>query len=679
MKRKQLSHVRNLGIMAHVDAGKTTLTERILYYTGQNHFSGNVDDGNTRTDYLSEEQKRGITIQSAAVSTEWQVNDEQFFLNIIDTPGHMDFTVEVERALRVLDGAVALFCAVSGVEAQSRTVWNQADRYGVPRICFVNKMDRAGADFGKAVESIRRELGANAWPIALPVGAENNYRGIIDLVSMQMITWTADGEEVRKSSHPIPESMLAQALAARAELLEALAESDEEFLGIFLDGTEIITESVIRTALRRSTLARTLFPVLCGSAFLHMGVQPMLDAVVQLLPAPIDREQAEGVETDPEAPLAALCFKILADDFIGRLNFVRVYGGTLRQGDQVWVPRLGKKVRISRIFVIDGAKRKEIPEAMAGEIVAVSGPKNLLTGDTLCDPAHPLELESMEFPDPVIDLAIEAKRRGDLDKLSMALVKMVQEDPSLRLTTDQESGQMVLSGMGELHLEVVLSRVAEATKLEIRTGQARVGYRETITQTVRHRERLKKQSGGPGQFAEVEMEVSALEAGAGFVFLNEVRGGAIPAEYISAVEKGCRTALSEGVLSGNPLVDVQVRLIDGLTHSDDSNAMAFESCARRAMLEACRQAAPVQLEPVMRVEVSAPETYIGAVISDLNRRRGLVTSLETAAAMQTVVADVPLAEMFGYVGTMRSLSSGSGAFAMQFARYAPVPAALAVK
>jgi elongation factor G len=410
-----------------------------------------------------------------------------------------------------------------------------------------------------------------------------------------------------------------------------------------------------------------------------MGVQPLLDAVARLLPAPDDRQNVDGVASDPDAALAALCFKILADDHIGRLNFVRVYRGTMRQGDQVWIPRLEKKVRIARIFVIDGARRMEIPQAEAGDIVAVSGPKDLLTGDTLCDPRHALVLESMDFPEPVIDLAIEARRPGDLDKLGMALTKMVREDPSLRLTTDSESGQMVLSGMGELHLEVTLSRMQKESKLEVRTGKPRVGYREAITRTVRHRERLKKQSGGPGQFAEVEIEVSPLEAGKGFAFLNEVKGGAIPAEFIQAVEKGCRNALQEGVLSGNRLVDVQVRLLDGQTHSDDSSAMAFESCARRALLEACRLADPVQLEPVMRVEVSAPDEYTGALISDIHRRRGVVSSLVARANMQVVTAEVPLAEMFGYVGVMRSLSSGTGAFAMEFARYAPMPSGLVAR
>jgi elongation factor G len=672
MKRKQLSDVRNIGIMAHIDAGKTTLTERVLFYTGRNHIAGNVDDGNTRTDYLDEEQKRGITIQSAAVSAEWQVGEQTLYLNMIDTPGHMDFTVEVERALRVLDGALALFCAVGGVEAQSRTVWDQADRHEVPRICFVNKMDRPGADFARTVESIRRELGANAWPVQIPVGAENKFEGVIDLLRMEMLAWHREGIGRRMVSQPIPEAMQDEALAARTELLEAVAEQDETFLGLYLSGEDNYQLDDVLAALRRSTLSRSLFPVLCGSAFHHQGVQPLLDAVAYYLPSPQDRQLPQGLQANPDGPLAALAFKILVDDFIGRLNFVRIYSGQVRPGDQLCIPRTGRKARVSRLFVIDGARKLEIKEAVAGDIVALSGPRDLLTGDTLCGKDKEIVLESMEFPEPVIDMAIEPQRPSDLDKLSLALSRMVHEDPSLRLSTHPESGQMVLSGMGELHLEVVLERMRQATDLQVRTGRPRVGYRETIRQTVRHRERLSRQSGGPGQFAEVEIEVSPLDSGEGFQFINEVKGGAIPREFIVAVEAGCRNALAEGVISGNPLVDLQVRLLDGLTHEVDSSAMAFSACARRALLEACSRARPVRLEPVMRVEVSAPEEFIGALISDLNRRRGIVAGLESKATMQVVTADVPLAEMFGYVGTMRSLTSGMGAYAMEFSRYAPV-------
>ena len=663
MTRQNLAWTRNIGIMAHIDAGKTTVTENILFVSGRSHRIGSVDEGNTTTDHNPIEKKRGITIQSATVSTAWDWQGHSYQYNLIDTPGHMDFNGEVERSLRVLDGTLALFCGVAGVEAQSRTVWDQADKFGLPRIAFVNKLDRPGADFERVVQQIRDVFGVQALPLQLPWFEGDRFCGLLDLVTEQALYWPegATDPEVR----PLPYALLPDFVRAKAQLLEDLAEADELFLADYLQDEHLASVESLLAALRRATLSGAIVPVLAGSAFRHIGVQPLLDAVAAFLPSPdMNREAQES------AHFSGLVFKTLTDKFAGRVGFLRVYSGTLRPGDRVLAPRTGELERIARVFRLQGAVREELDAAHAGDIVAVTGFRAMISGDTLCDPAHPVELESIRFPDPVIDLAIELRDKGQETKLGLALHQLVAEDPALRFRTDAQSGQLVLSGLGELHLEVVIDRLQEEYGLEVRTGRPAVAYKSSITRTHRHHERLKKQNGGSGQFAEVVIEVSPLEGGSGFTFENAVVGGAIPSQFIPAIEKGVRRAIAQGLFEDYPLEGVRVRLLDGGFHAKDSDAMAFEACAYTALLEAAKAAAPVVLEPVMTLDLHVPSTAVGDAIGDLNRRRARIMALEATGQSQAVKAEVPLSELFGYVVALRGLSAGAGRFSMQFSHYA---------
>jgi elongation factor G len=669
MKRKDLAFMRNLGIMAHIDAGKTTVTENILFASGRSHKVGSVDDGNTTTDYTSAERKRGITIQSAAVTTHWSWQGQSYQINLIDTPGHIDFNGEVERSLRVLDGVLALYCGVAGVETQSRTVWGQASKFGLPRVAFVNKMDRPGADFSRVVGQLRSILGANAVPVQLPWFEGDRFCGVIDLVEEQALYW-AEGEK-QPVVRPLPHSMLPEIAAAGAELLERLAEVDDEFLETYLSESSFVDAEVVRNAIRRATLAGKMVPVLTGAAYRNIGVQPLLDAVAQYLPSP-----DEGQFHSEDANFSGLVFKTLTDRFAGRAGFLRVRSGVLRAGEGVFCPRTGTTERIARIFRMQGAQREELSEARAGDIVAITGFKEMLSGDTLCDPKAPIVLEAIEFPAPVIDVAIELVGKGLESKLSLALSQLTAEDPALHYRTDTESGQLVISGLGELHLEVVVDRLQDDYGLEIRTGRPAVSYRTAVTRTVRHREKLQKQNGGKGQFAEMVIEVSPMESGTGFVFENSIVGGAIPGQFVPAIEKGLRNGLKRGLADGNPIDGVHVRLVDGSIHREDSDANAFEICAVAAILAACAQAAPVTMEPVMQVDALCPEAYTGAVIGDLNRRRGRITGLEATVQGQAISATVPLSEMFGYVASLRGLSAGTGSYTMRLSHYAQVSQAL---
>jgi elongation factor G len=669
MTRNNLAWTRNIGIMAHIDAGKTTVTENILFVSGRSHRIGSVDEGNTTTDHNPIEKKRGITIQSATVSTAWNWRGQSYQLNLIDTPGHMDFNGEVERSLRVLDGALALFCGVAGVEAQSRTVWDQANKFGLPRLAFVNKLDRPGADFERVVQQIRDVFGVHAVALQLPWFEGDRFCGLLDLVSEQALYWPegATDPEVR----PLPYALLPAFAQAKAQLLEDLAEADEQFLAAYLQDDNLASVESLLAALRRATLAGTLVPVLAGSAYRHIGVQPLLDAVAAFLPSPdMNREAQES------AHFSGLVFKTLTDKFAGRVGFLRVFSGTLRPGDRVLAPRTGELERIARVFRLQGAQREELEEAHAGDIVAITGFRSMISGDTLCDPAHPVELEKIHFPDPVIDLAVELREKGLDNKLGLALNQLAAEDPALRYRTDAQSGQLILSGLGELHLEVVIDRLQEEYGLEVRTGRPAVAYKSTITRSHRHHERLKKQNGGSGQFAEMTIEVSPLEGG-GFVFENAVVGGAIPSQFIPAIEKGIRRALQRGLFEDYPLEGVRVRLLDGGFHAKDSDAMAFEACAHTAMLEACKAAAPVVLEPVMALDLHVPSTSVGDAIADLNRRRARIMALEATGTSQAVKAEVPLSELFGYVVALRGLSSGAGRFTMQFSHFAQLQATAA--
>ncbi|HEX2898713.1 MAG TPA: elongation factor G [Bacteroidia bacterium] len=672
MKRKELAWMRNMGIMAHIDAGKTTVTENILFATGRSHKVGSVDDGNTTTDYTSAERKRGITIQSAAVTTHWTWQGQTYQINLIDTPGHIDFNGEVERSLRVLDGVLALFCGVAGVETQSRTVWAQATKFGLPRVAFVNKMDRPGADFGRVIGQMREILGANAVALQLPWWEGDRFCGLIDLVEEQAWYW-AEGEK-QPQRRNLPAHMLPEIAAASAEMLERLAEVDDDFLGAYLEEASFVDADVVRKAIRRATLVGKLVPVLTGAAYRNIGVQPLLDAVVQYLPAP-----DEGHFHSDDAGFSGLVFKTLTDRFAGRAGFLRVRSGRLRAGESVLCPRTGTVERIARIFRMQGAQREELSEALAGDIVAITGFKEMLSGDTLCDPKAPVVLESIDFPAPVIDIAIELVGKGQESKLSMALSQLTAEDPALHFRTDADSGQLVISGLGELHLEVVVDRLQDDYGLEIRTGRPAVAYRTAITRKLRHHEKLQKQNGGKGQFAEMVIEVSPLAEGTGFVFENGIVGGAIPVQFVPAIEKGLRNAMRRGLANGFPIDGVHVRLIDGSIHREDSDAMAFESCAVAAMLAACNAASPVTMEPVMQVDALCPEGYTGAVIADINRRRGRITGLEVTVQGQAIAATVPLSEMFGYVASLRGLSAGTGSYTMRLSHYAALPQAVAVQ
>ncbi len=676
-----LERTRNIGIMAHIDAGKTTTTERVLYYTGISHKIGEVHDGAATMDWMVQEQERGITITSAATTCEWKNHR----VNIIDTPGHVDFTIEVERSLRVLDGAVAVFCAVGGVAPQSETVWRQADKYRVPRIAFVNKMDRVGADFNAVVEQLRERLSAPAVPIQLPIGAEDYFQGVVDLVTMKSVIWDDDSMGMNMTVGEIPENLVPDAEAAREQLIEALADTDESLLEKFLEG-KTITDDEVKSALRAATLNISVVPVLCGTAFRNKGVQAMLDAVIDYMPSPIDVPPVSGVLPDTETEairkasddedFSALAFKIMADPYVGTLGFMRVYSGVLKKGDTVLNATKGKRERIGRLLKMHANNREDVEEVRAGDIAAVVGPKNLATGDTCCDPNSPIVLESIQFPEPVISIAIEPKTKSDQEKLSAALVKIATEDPSFRVSTDEETGQTLISGMGELHLEIVVDRLTREFGVEASIGKPQVAYRETIRKTVEQETRFSKQTGGRGQFAHVCIEVGPAEVGTGLEYVDSIKGGVIPREYIPAVGKGVGEAMTAGPLAGYPVIDCKVRLYDGSFHEVDSSEIAFKVCGSIAMKEALRKASPVLLEPIMAVEIVVPEEYMGDVIGDLNGRRGRVQSMDSRGNAQVIKSLVPLATMFGYATELRSRTQGRATFTMQFEHYEPVPASV---
>jgi elongation factor G len=679
-----LERTRNIGIMAHIDAGKTTTTERVLFYTGVNYKMGEVHDGAATMDWMEQEQERGITITSAATTCYWK--DHR--INIIDTPGHVDFTIEVERSLRVLDGAVAVFCGVGGVEPQSETVWRQADKYRVPRIAFVNKMDRVGADFERVVGMMRSRLGAEPVPVQLPIGSEESFVGVVDLIERKAITWADEGLGADFEVGPVPAALEPAVEAAREHLMEAAADSDESLMARYLDG-EPIPADQIRKALRDGTLRLKLVPVLCGAAFKNKGIQPLLDAIVAYLPSPLDVPPVEGADprtgesrtrkADDNAPFSALVFKLISDKHVGHLTYLRVYSGHLETGDQVLNVRRDRKERIGRLLQMHANKRQEIPEVFAGDIVAVVGLKSASTGDTLCDPKHPIAIEAMEFPEPVLAIAIEPKTQADMDRLGDSLDRLAQEDPSFRVSTDPETGQTLISGMGELHLEIICDRLLREFKVDANVGPPQVAYKETLTRPVRAEGRYIKQTGGSGDYGVVTIEVEPNEAGQGFAFTDGTKGGVVPKEFIPAVRQGCEEALQSGELAGYPVVDVKVRLLDGQYHEVDSSERSFKIAGSLAIKEAMRRGEPVLLEPIMRVEVVTPDDFVGAVQGDLNSRRGRLTGIDSRAGAQVIQGEVPLAAMFGYVNSLRSMTQGRATYTMQFSHYAPVPAAVTAK
>jgi elongation factor G len=694
-----LRYQRNFGIAAHIDAGKTTTTERILYYTGVNHKIGEVHDGGATMDWMAQEQERGITITSAATTCFWNFpmvqgqktpDTKQYKFNIIDTPGHVDFTVEVERSLRVLDGLLALFCAVSGVEPQSETVWRQANKYKVPRIGFVNKMDRSGADFLNVVKQVREMLGAKAVPLQLPIGAEDNFTGVVDLITMKGIVWNEHDKGMTFKEVPIPADMQEEVDQYRQELIEAVAEYDEKLLEKFFDDPNTISEDEVHEAIRKATIDMSIIPMMCGSSFKNKGVQTALDAVVRYLPGPMDIEAIKGINPDteeevlrhcdPKEPFSALAFKIMTDPFVGRLAFFRAYSGRLDSGSYVLNTRTGKKERISRIMQMHANKQNPVDFIEAGDIGAAVGFKDIKTGDTLCNEDHPIVLESMTFPEPVISIAIEPKTQADVDKMGMAIAKLVEEDPTLRVRTDEETGQTILSGMGELHLEIIIDRMKREFKVEINQGAPMVAYKESFKLSVQHRETYKKQTGGRGKFGDIAFEIGPADAEwlvanplGGLQFVNEIFGGSIPKEFIAPILKGFTTSMTTGVLAGYPVVDMKVRIFDGSYHDVDSDAISFELCAKQGFREAGRKAKPTLLEPIMKVEVLTPDQYMGDVTGDLNRRRGMLEGMDSKHGVQVIKAKVPLSEMFGYVTQLRSLSSGRATSTMEFSHYAPAP------
>lgn len=667
--------------MAHIDAGKTTTTERILFYTGRVHKLGEVHEGSATMDWMVQEQERGITITSAATTAQWKGHR----INIIDTPGHVDFTMEVERSLRVLDGAVAVFCSVGGVQPQSETVWRQADRYGVPRIAFVNKMDRTGADFFGVVSQIKDKLGAKPVAIQVPIGAEENFVGMVDLMTSKAIIYV-DDLGTRSDESEIPDELRDMVAEKREEMVEAIAETDEELMLKYLEGEEITVDE-LKTALRKATVANEVIPVLCGSAFKNKGVQKLLDAVVEYMPSPLDIPPTKGLDPDDgeemervasdDEPFAALAFKIMSDPYVGKLAFFRVYSGSLKAGSYVFNPVKGKKERIGRILQMHANHREERDEVFAGDIAAAVGLKDTTTGDTLCDGDHPIVLESMDFPDPVIDIAIEPKTKADQDKLGQSLVKLAEEDPTFRVRTDEETGQTIISGMGELHLEIIVDRLLREFKVEANVGKPQVAYRETIRKAVKAEGKFVRQSGGRGQYGHVVFEVEPLPAGEGFVFENKIVGGVVPKEYVGPVEAGVKEAMTNGVLAGYPVIDIRVALVDGSYHEVDSSEMAFKIAGSMGFKEASKKASPVLLEPVFKVEVVTPEEYMGDVIGDLNSRRGRIEGMEPKAGAQTIRAIVPLAEMFGYVNDLRSKTQGRATYVMHFSHYEEVPQSVA--
>jgi elongation factor G len=679
-----IERYRNIGISAHIDAGKTTTTERILFYTGVSHKIGEVHDGAAIMDYMEQEQERGITITAAATTCFWKGMDGAFpehRINIIDTPGHVDFTIEVERSLRVLDSAVALFCAVSGVQPQSETVWRQMNKYGVPRIAFVNKMDRAGANFFRCVEQIRTRLRGNPVPIQIPIGAEDDFEGVVDLIRMKSIYWDMATQGMKFEYREIPESLRAQAEEYRAKLIEAAAEGSDELTNRYLEeGT--LPEADIRRGLRARAIKNEVVLTMLGTAFKNKGVQALLDAIIEFMPAPIEMPPVVGLNEDgrPEtraasddAPFAALAFKILNDPFVGNLTFFRVYSGVLNAGDTVFVPSKGKKERIGRLLQMHASERTELKEVRAGDIAAAVGLKDVITGDTLSDEHKIITLEKMEFPNPVIAVAVEPKTKVDQEKMGFALQRLAKEDPSFRVATDQESGQTIISGMGELHLEIIVDRMKREFKVEANVGKPQVAYRETIKAKVESEGKFVRQSGGRGQYGHVWLKLEPNEAGKGNVFVNGIVGGSVPREFIPAIEKGIKEALETGVMAGYPVVDVKVTAFDGSYHDVDSNEMAFKIAASMGFKEGFRRAKPVLLEPIMKVEVVTPEEYSGDVIGDLNRRRGQIMGMEDSVSGKVVTAEVPLSEMFGYATTVRSMSQGRATFTMEFEKYVEVP------
>ncbi len=681
---KDLSKVRNIGIAAHIDAGKTTVTERILYYTGISHKIGEVHDGAATMDWMEQEQERGITITSAATQCVWPYNGENYVVNIIDTPGHVDFTVEVERSLRVLDGMVALFSAVDGVEPQSETVWRQADKYKVPRIGFVNKMDRQGADFFNVCSQIKEMLGGNPVPLQVPIGEEADFKGVVDLISKKAIIWNEEDKGMTYEEVPIPEELMEEVDKHRANLIEAVAEYDDELMEKFFEDENSITEDEIIAALRAATIDMSIIPMFAGSAFKNKGVQAMLDGVMRFLPSPLDIGAIEGINPktgekevrnpDPKEPFASLAFKIATDPFVGRLAFFRVYSGGLDAGSYVLNNRTDKKERISRIYQMHANKQNPIKRVEAGDIAAGVGFKDIMTGDTLTDEKHPLVLESMDFPEPVIGIAVEPKTKADVDKLGMALAKLAEEDPTFQVKTDEASGQTIISGMGELHLEIIVDRLKREFKVEVNVGQPRVEYKEALSTSVDHREVYKKQTGGRGKFADIIFKLEPIEEGKeGLEFINEIKGGNIPREYIPSVEKGFKEAMKTGPLAGFEVDGMKVTLVDGSFHPVDSDSLSFELAAKMGFREAAKKAKPVLLEPIMKLEVVTPEENMGDIVGDLNRRRGQVLSMDERAGAKVIKAHVPLAEMFGYVTTLRTLSSGRATSSMEFSHYAETP------
>jgi len=697
---KDLQYLRNIGIMAHIDAGKTTTSERILYYTGKTHKIGEVHDGAATMDWMEQEQERGITITSAATTTFWNYptdakgnttgETKQYKINLIDTPGHVDFTVEVERSLRVLDGAVALFCAVSGVEPQSETVWRQADKYSVPRICFVNKMDRAGADFFKAVNEIKDKLGANPVPLQIPIGAEDTFKGVVDLLTGKAIVWDDKTEGKSYDEIPVPEDLVDTVAEWREKLIESVAEYDDTLMEKFFEDPESITREEMMVVIRKAVIDMKFSPVLCGSAFKNKGVQTMLDAVMAYLPSPLDMPAIEGtnpetgepVERHPDnsEPFTALAFKIATDPYVGRLCFFRCYSGQLDGGSYVLNNRTGKKERISRLMQMHSNKQNPIDKIQAGDIAAGVGFKDIKTGDTLTDEKNPVVLESMSFPEPVIGYAIEPKTQADVDKMGMAIAKLIEEDPTLRVNTDEETGQTILRGMGELHLEIIIDRMRREFKVEINQGAPQVAYKEILTKKVDHRETYKKQTGGRGKFGDIVFELGPKETEPekpGMEFDNAIVGGVIPREFIAPIQKGFEEAMKRGPLAGFPIETMKVRLYHGSFHDVDSDALSFELAARDGFREAARKAGPKLLEPIMAVEVVCPDEYTGPVTGDLNRRRGLMKGMDTKGGAQVIKADVPLSELFGYVTDLRTLSSGRASASLTFSHYEQVPTNMA--
>jgi elongation factor G len=694
-----LKFQRNFGIAAHIDAGKTTTTERILRYTGMIHKIGEVHDGAATTDWMEQEKERGITITSAAVSCQWNfptakgvvdANTKKYYFNIIDTPGHVDFTIEVERSMRVLDGLIALFSAVDGVEPQSETVWRQANRYKVPRIGFVNKMDRSGADFLMVVTQVREMLGAKAVPLQLPIGAEDDFKGVVDLIKMKGIIWHMETEGMTFDEIPVPADMLDEVHEWRAKLVEAVAEYDDTLMEKFFENPDSITEDEMHEAIRKATIDLSIVPMMCGSSFKNKGVQTALDAVCRYLPSPLDLEDMQGIDPNtgetitrkPNAkePFAALAFKIMTDPFVGRLAFFRCYSGHLDAGSYVLNVRSGKKERISRIMKMFANKQNPIDFIEAGDIGAAVGFKEIKTGDTLCDEDHPITLENMFIPEPVIAIAVEPKTQADVDKMGMAIAKLVEEDPTLRVNTDEDTGQTILRGMGELHLEIILDRMKREFKVEVNQGAPQVAFKEAFNATIEHREVLKKQTGGRGKFADIQFAIGPADEewlkeneGKAFQFVNDIFGGSIPKEFIQPISKGFESSMGTGVLAGYPLTSMKVRIFDGSYHDVDSDGMSFELCAKSGFREAGRKAKPILLEPIMKVEVLTPDQYMGDVTGDLNRRRGILEGMDSRNNLQVIKAKVPLKEMFGYVTELRSMSSGRATSTMEFSHYAPAP------